>query len=127
MIRSIPVRDSYEAGVPYINEFARCERSYRGSGIYVLKFDNGIKIGMAKNICNRVKHYESPWIREVQQQAFYKTRNPLALELFLKRHFKRSIVTHNSSEFLVGNTFEYVVRFIENNRFFKSSTGANNE
>lgn len=119
--RWLSYEEARALGRLHVYQFERCGPKYRGGGVYVLAFDNGIKIGMAKNLCSRMKHYQSPWIREIKKAAYYATANPGLLEHKLKNQFARCIVNTNSTEFILGMSFEYLVRDIERSPFFQNS------
>lgn len=117
--KQMTVKEAHELGLSYILNIQECKSSYRGKGIYILDFGNGIKIGMAKNITNRIKYYKSPWCRPIINEAYFKCQNEQALERFIKRIFKNNIKTEGSSEFLTNISFIKVVEFIKNNKYFQ--------
>lgn len=100
-------------------EFSKCEPTYKGSGIYVIEFDNGIKFGMSKHIQSRLSNYEAPWVREPIQYQCYKSKSAPSLENLIKTTFQKNITFANSREFISGVSFNDVLLFLENNEFFK--------
>lgn len=119
--RGLTVKEAYELGRGWVVEIAECAANYRGSAVYVLEFDNGIKIGMAKNLVNRLKNYRSPWTRKIMRGAYFKSLAPNILEKFLKTKFKH-FTEEGSTEFLYQITFEEIVNFIKNNKQFVYKT-----
>lgn len=86
--------------------------NYKKSGIYIIQFDNGIKIGISKNINSRMHGvYRSPWVREIKQVKVYAHNNPRHLEQAVINRFKSNIV-NNSKEFITGVEFDEVCSYI---------------
>jgi hypothetical protein len=99
-------------------------------GIYLIQFNNGIKIGMAKNCPKRIQSYKSPWIKSILRAEFISCQFPALVENTLKQWFTYNIISDNSTEFITGIQYEKVkeiaTKFIfskpehtEINRYFK--------
>lgn len=88
------------------------------SGLYIIKFNNGVKIGVASNIKKRINSYRSPWCRDFEAIAVYQTSNPIYIENILKERFRLS-TKPGSNEFFYDVDFEKIVNYVENNRFYK--------
>lgn len=117
--KSITADEAKELGVFNRHTFASCDPDYPGSGVYLIEFDNGIKVGMAKSIRIRLESYAKPWVRPIKNIACYRTTQALALESQIKRRFSRSRGhTPGSSEFLIATTFNFVKSEIEKDPFF---------
>jgi len=95
-----------------------CKEHYKGSGIYVIDFGTGVKIGMSRNIKSRLKSYRSPWVKPIVRVTCFKTFNYVEVEKLIKDKFS-SYTTGNSEEFFTGkNIYEEVLDFIKSNQFY---------
>lgn len=70
------------------------------AGVYAILFENGVKIGKAKDLSERVGTYCSPWCRDIKDFTFVKCENCDEVEkkaLELLREIYR--LEENSTEF----------------------------
>ncbi len=117
--KHITIEEAKSMGVYNRHTFAPCEITFPGEGIYFLKFHDGIKIGMAKNLRRRLDQYNKPWIKPVLEVKCYRTKQAAALEHLFKQEFSHAIYTKDRSyEFLVGHSFEHVIGKVEKSPFF---------
>lgn len=101
-----------------------CKDNYRGKALYLLEFEGGgVKIGIAKNLVNRLRFYKSPWNRKIINSSFYATQQPQRIELQIKQQFRYYCAT-NSPEFFNIN-INYLRKVIENSELFKGVSEVN--
>lgn len=93
-------------------EVKQVDSKYRGSGLYVLEFADGVKVGIGKNLCNRLKFYEMPFIKPVSKGYYFKCLNPARFETILKRHFSR-FTKLGSSEYFHGVRAGVVLSYLK--------------
>lgn len=118
MSRVITVEEARRLGVYDRHCFSIAPDNYRGSGLYVIEFEKGIKIGVSKALQERLQVYKAPWCQSIKNLRLYKHSNPTLLEKFLKNYFVRNAGEKvRSTEFIVGNSFEFITQFIERNQF----------
>lgn len=123
MSKVITVHEARLLGVYHRHCFSRVSENYCGSALYVIQFERGIKVGITQRLKERLSYYRKPWCQEIKAIQCYKHPNPADLESFLKKNFVREAGRPlSSSEFIVGNSFEYLIRFIERNGFYTGST-----
>lgn len=102
--------------------FSATSKDYRGAGLYVIEFERGIKIGISNKLRERIKTYEHPWCQVIRNIRCYKHPNPRVLETFLKKTLVRpSGEDIGSTEFIVGNSFDYIIKFVERNHYYASA------
>lgn len=119
MSKVITVHEARLLGVYDRHCFSRVNENYCGSALYVIQFERGIKVGITQRLKERLGTYRKPWCQEIKAIQCYKHPNPVDLESFLKKNFVRDAGRPlSSSEFIVGNSFEYVIQFIERNGFY---------
>jgi hypothetical protein len=76
------------------------------SGIYILEFDNGIKIGTSIQVRTRLKTYKNPWCKEIKQFNIFPCVNPHIIEKLLLNHFKNRLHSETSKEFFLNVSFK---------------------
>ena len=96
----------------------RALESSRKAGVYIVAFQDGLKVGKAANLKRRLAFYKKPWCKPVVAIKCYATVNPHILERMVLEHFQHRRLTR-VSEFLRGVTIEQVCAFIENLKPFK--------
>ena len=87
------------------------------TGVYIIEFDKGIKIGMSNNCVERLKSYELPWVRDIKQAEFVNCQFPLLVENRVKQELRSYIVSQKSSEFLTNLKFETVKKCVNKHVF----------
>lgn len=93
--------------------------NYKKCGIYIIEFDNGIKIGKSNNINSRIhSQYKKPWCREIKRIKVYACRNFNAIELSVKKYFK-DYIKNNSTEYITGVDFDTVCAYAYKTRKVK--------
>lgn len=80
-------------------------------GIYIIKFDNGIKFGISDNCYERIKVYQSPWCRPIELAIAIEVAYPRIVEELIKKRFKTNLVTSKSVEFVTGVEFDIIKQF----------------
>ncbi len=71
-------------------------------GVYIVEFENGVKVGMSEDIPRRLLAYKSPWcipIKDIKTIKCAGVREALKLEKFVL-----SLFTHKIGEFIPGAT-----------------------
>jgi len=94
-----------------------CDGKYRGSALYVLKFEQGVKIGIAKNLVNRLKYYYTPWSRPIIDTCFFKTLTPSTMELEIKRKYAH-ITEEGHTEYFKEDVFLEILQHIVKSPFY---------
>lgn len=121
----LTIQESWDLGVQYLNDYSECLPTYRGAGIYIIEFSNGVKIGYSRNICQRVKTYQYPWCRHFIAIKCYKSRNPKQLEQYLLSYYykQNKHTIKNTVEFFPALTLQRITEFLEKSKYFRR-TGA---
>jgi len=86
-------------------------------GVYVIEFDNGIKIGRTNNLMNRIDHYKSPWCRPIKSIWIMECCWPDYAEASIKSFLKENITSDNSTEFITNTPLERVLNVVEGSQF----------
>ncbi len=95
--------------------------------VYIIQFDNGIKVGKSKNFKNRLLAYTKPWSREIRNILVFKLTGVYdimsTVECELIKKFK-SDINRNSSEFITNidniNVIETARKIIKNSYYYVS-------
>lgn len=87
-------------------------------GVYLIKFENGLKIGMSNDIIQRLEMYKSPWMKKILKIWYVECQNPKIVETKIKEDYKKFIKSPKSSEFLTDIHEEEIIRSME---FYKKS------
>ena len=87
-------------------------------GMYMVKFSNGVKIGISDDIKERLRAYKSPWCREIQEAIGLPCQYPKIVEYAVKVFYKDHTL-RGSPEFIIGIPWIEIKQFIWNNRFKK--------
>jgi hypothetical protein len=116
--KHITTSEAKELGLHRRYSFSRTSSNHRGSGLYVIQFENGIKIGIGSNLKARLESYKYPWCRPIISMICYKHPNPQAKELSLKHAFKNHMAS-GTKEFIVNVPLESVINFIETDGFYR--------
>ena len=69
-------------------------------GIYLIEFNNGIKVGHSNNCLERIRTYLSPWCREIINAYYLECHYPKLVEKQVLNRYKRNIKTEYSTEFI---------------------------
>lgn len=96
--------------VNYEKTYTKTKEAYALKGIYLLEFEDGMKIGMSANIKRRIKDYEKPWCKPILNKIFFYYEDFQDLELEILRKSKKYVdFTVNSNEWITGISFEKMV------------------
>lgn len=116
--KGMTIKEAYALGLRDRFDIAPCTEHYKGAGLYVLKFNSGIKIGISRNLKSRLDSYKHPWCRLVIDSFYVKTKASVKLEGLLKTKF-REFAKDGSTEFFYGVLlYDEIVNFIKNNPFY---------
>jgi len=85
-------------------------------GLYIVEFENGIKIGISNNVHERLESYKKPWCRPIVNSFIVECQCPIQLELRIKKQFKKSITYNESTEFITGVTVDIIKAYAENHK-----------
>lgn len=84
-------------------------------GVYMVQFDNGIKVGISDNCHERFNTYRQEWNRPIKQTCFIKCQYPRMVEYKTTNKFKSNIIGV-SKEFIQGIEFDIIKQFITENK-----------
>lgn len=115
----ITIPETYQLKISSRHTIEECLPSYTGQGLYLVEFDNGIKIGISSKLRGRLEEYKHPWCRDIKRVKCFKTKQSRALEKLLKKTFKRYIAHKNSTEYIINCSMENILSFIKRNRYYK--------
>lgn len=118
--KHLSLEEIYSISYPNRHEFKRCKNTYKGSGLYIIQFETGIKIGVSRNLKSRLSFYKAPWTQQMKEIICYQCPNPTRLEHMLKKYFKQ-YTTENSTEYFVGLPMEILIKFLEERQLYKST------
>ena len=92
------------------------------SGIYILEFKDGIKIGKSSNLTTRTHQYKSPWCKPIVQLKLLPCVSYSDVEKLLLKLFSKNVLV-GSKEYLTGVSFEEVLE--QALRIIQESDGLN--
>jgi hypothetical protein len=91
----------------------------RTRGLYLIQFEcGGIKVGVSKDLAERVQSYESPWVKPMVAAVAFRCGNPIRLEMKVKQRFKKH-TRPGSNEFFFGLTLNQILDYLEKDYFFR--------
>jgi hypothetical protein len=76
-----------------------------GEFVYLLQFEDGVKVGFTTNPVRRRTTYETPWTQPIINDFLFQHSNAAEIEREIKRRFKK-YAHPKSKEFFVGLSFE---------------------
>lgn len=76
---------------------ARTNRNSTRSGVYLIEFENGVKIGKTTNFMRRFREYNRPWMHKIINIWFLKTKHLDEIEQKIKDQY--FIYSSKSTEF----------------------------
>jgi hypothetical protein len=100
-----------EALLPFILG-AMSTKTHDANYLYVVQFDNGLKVGCCKNITNRMMSYQRPWCYPFLRSKDWKTEKASQLEKEVITRFKSNSKA-SSKEYFYGLSFNELVAWIE--------------
>ena len=93
--------------------YVKTNNIYPLRGVYLLEYDDGLKIGMSANIQRRIRDYNKPWCRPVLRSIFFYCENFQDLEVEVLQKSKKYLdFTVNSNEWITGISFDDMVNNI---------------
>lgn len=100
--------------IPYIKSYTKTTHRYPFEGIYVLEFEDGIKVGRSKNIKDRIASYDKPWCKSIISSTFYYCDFTVTLEQEILNKSKDYIDYHsNSQEWIVGISYKEMISRVD--------------
>ncbi len=106
-------------GIVQVFHIEKKDTNFTGEGVYVIEFSDGIKVGRSKNVAERLRQYNSPWIKDQKNVAVYACKNSSRLEKAILLKFKHNIAA-KSNEYLINVSHRQVLDTIEYNKFYQS-------
>ena len=96
-------------------ELSEVTRTFQGEGIYLLEFDNGVKIGMTRGINTRIKAYTSPWCKPILRATYFRTSNSASIEAQIINKFKDFALGHSPEYFYDSreSMYDKILTFIK--------------
>lgn len=79
--------------------------------VYLVLFDNGIKIGMTSNLKNRIQTYKQAWCRPIKEIWYMESQYPRIVEESLLKHFKKNRINKHS-EFIINISIEEAIKIL---------------